>query len=380
MASRRNFIVVSATRGLALQALLALHALSSVNCAVVCAAGTRFLRYSWLISEYREADFSGEDDEGFVKAVNVLAADMPDVLLIPTDCEGARMIGRVRHRLRTRIAHAPDSSMLDRLDNKWHFYRLCQEHGLTTPPSRFIGEKHQLEFSATAFELGIPFIVKPVSEAGSKGVTLIASEDDFRRKILHDDSYTYRPLIAQRYVRGTDVGLNLLAVGGEVKAIAIQRRRPPQDESAKIDFLHNDDLIAAAHVVAKTTAYDGVMNVDARIEDGTGKVFLLECNPRFWRSLLASAWCGMNFVGEMIDPPPEAEGIRTLTSGTADTFWHPLFRPSLLRYAIFDRAHRGRMVRAMMGDICLLGSSVVFKVGVNRLPPVGSSIAENAAA
>lgn len=369
MASRRNFIVVGAARGLVLQALLAIHTLTKANCVVVCAKGGRFLRFSWLVSEHLEADFSGEDDDIFVSNVNRFAHVMPNLVLIPTDCDGARMTNRVRNRLEVTIIPVPDSSMLDCLDNKWHFYRFCKEHGLNTPPTRLFGDKHQLEFSAAALELDIPFVVKPLNEAGSEGVQVIASKDEYRRKILHNGTYQHKPLIAQRYIPGTDVGLNLLSIKGKVGAISIQQRHYPQDEAARIRFFHNDYLVSVAHILATESAYEGVMNVDARIEHGTGSVFLLECNPRFWRSFLASAWCGLNFVGEMLEPPSQPEKIRMLTAGVADTFWHPLFRPSLWRYALFDQGYRGRMVRAMTCEICLLGSSVVFKVSAKRAPP-----------
>lgn len=374
-------MVIGATRGLVLQVLLALNSFTETNCVVICAKGTRFLRFSRLISAYREIEFSGQDDDRFVDHVNRFAENMPDLVLIPTDCDGARMTSRLRSRLKATIFPCPDVSMLDRLDNKWHFYQFCRQHGLMTPQTRFIGEKDKLDFAATALELGSPFVVKPVDQAGSKGVQAIASEEDYHRKILHNDSYQHHPLIAQRYIRGTDVGLNLLSVKGKVAAIAIQQRQPPQHEAAEIRFTSNDYLVSAAHILAGAIAYEGVMNVDARIEDGTGTVFLFECNPRFWRSLLASVWCGLNFVGEALEPRAQPEHPRMLTSGSADTFWHPVFRPPLWRYALFDRSHRGRMVRAMMYDICFLGSSIAFKANASagRPPPAISPAPRNAA-
>lgn len=379
MNSRRSFIVVGAGRGLVLQVLLAIHTFTKAECIVMCAKGAGFLRFSRLVSEYREIDFSGADDDRFVASVNRLVEDLPELVLIPTDCEGARMMMRVRNRLKARMIPAPDSTMLDCLDNKWRFYQFCKECGLNTPPTRFFGDKHELDFASTALELGGSFVVKPLSQAGSKGIVLISSEEDYRRNILDDDAYQYKPLIAQRYIRGTDVGLNLLSFKGKVTAIAIQQRHYPQNEAARISFFQNDYLISVAHTIARESAYEGVMNIDARIEHGSGRVFLFECNPRFWRSVLASAWCGLNFVGETIEPSLKAGNIRMLTAGSADTFDHPLFRPSLWRHALFDRGHRGRMVRAMMSDICLLGSSIVFKAGAMKRARPGVPGQKNAA-
>jgi predicted ATP-grasp superfamily ATP-dependent carboligase len=86
--------------------------------------------------------------------------------------------------------------------------------------------------------------------------------------------------------------------------------------------------------IATATDYDGVMNVDARIESATGNVYLSESNPRFWRSLSASVWCGVNFVEECLRDDVPGETPRLLVTGSADTYYHPLYRPALWRHAI----------------------------------------------
>src|SRR2546427_8654578 len=111
MASSRNFIVVGATRGLVLHVLLALHTFTDAHCVVVCAKRTRFLRFSKLVSEYLEVDFLGQDDENFIDSINRFSEDMPDLVLIPADCDGARMTSRVRNQIKAAIIPAPDSSM-----------------------------------------------------------------------------------------------------------------------------------------------------------------------------------------------------------------------------------------------------------------------------
>lgn len=354
----RNFIVVGAGRGLVLQVLLALHTFTNANCVAVCARGTRFMRISRLCSSYLELNSSGEDDDQFVESVNRFAEAMPDLVLIPSDCDGARMIDRVRRRLQVTVVPTPDASMIDCFNSKWHFYLFCRQHGLNAPVTCFIGAKHELHYSSTVAKVGTPFVVKPVDQDGAKGVQVISSEAEYQQKIRNNDAYQYAPLIAQRYIEGTDVGLDLLSIKGKVVAIAIQQRDYPQNDEAGITFISNPYLENVAHTLSERSGYDGVMNVDARIEDGTGKAFLIEANPRFWRSLMASAWCGLNFVGECVEPSAPSDHVRMLTSGSADTYYHPLFRPSLWRYVLFDRGHRGRMVRAMLLDPGILGASI----------------------
>jgi predicted ATP-grasp superfamily ATP-dependent carboligase len=352
----RNIVVIAQGKPIATQVLLAIHSCTDAGCHLVCNKGTRLLRRSRLCSGYMEADFYGADDDRFVAHINRLAADLPDLLLIPADCAGTRMVNRVRGRLHAAVVPAPDTGTLDRLENKWRFYRFCEEHGLRAPRTRYIGAKDDLDFAAAAWELGLPFVVKPVAEQGSNGVRVIASEDDYDKKIRANAAYRYAPLIAQRYIRGADVGLNLLAIHGKVAALAIQQPIDQHLVGSRIRFIGNAYLEQAAHRLAEASHYHGVMNVDARIEDGSGRVYLLESNPRFWRTLVASAWCGLNFVAASMDAGAPVHGMRRLVAGSADTYHHPLFRPAQWRY-LAGRGQRARLVRRMMFDFTTLASS-----------------------
>ncbi len=355
--STRNVIVIGAGKFVLVQVLLAVHAFTDAKCLVICATGTRFLRRSILSSEYMEIDFKDADDDALLDRINRFSGMEPDALLIPSDCAGARLINRIRPRLTVTVIPTPSTPMLDCFDDKWHFYQFCIKHGLNVPLTHHIGNKHELDYAATAVALGLPFVVKPVNEDASRGAYVISNETEFRRHILDNDSYQYAPLIAQRYIEGTDVGLNLLSVQGQLRSFAIQQRLEPEHDGSGIRFFANYYLEKVAGIVVSESAYEGVMNIDARIEKNTGKVYLFESNPRFWRSLSASVWCGFNFVAQSAEQPCEA-GIRRLTSGFADTYYHPLFRPSLWPYAILSNGHRGKMVRFMMLETCTLFMSI----------------------
>lgn len=359
--------------------LLALHAYTDANCIAVCARGTRYLRLTHLCSGQLETDFDGAEDDRFVNAVNQLCEAMPNLVMLCSDCEGARLISRVRRRLNVRIAPTPDGSMLDRFDNKWRFYEFCRDHGLRVPESQLIESKEKLNFSAVAQKIGLPFIVKPLDQQASTGVHLIFNELDYRGRIVANDAYQYAPLVVQRFIKGVDVGLNLLSIQGQVQAIAIQQRIYPQNDEAKIIFIENDYLEQAAYTICKESGYEGVMNVDGRIEEHTGNVYLFESNPRYWRSHAASIWCGLNFVAESVtrlQPRPEP---CVMTSGCADTFYHPLFRPMIWPYIAFGVGLRGHMSRLMMMDLCSLASQTraSLKNHMKKRVPPSSIMAED---
>lgn len=360
----RNFLVIGLNKWLAIQVLLAVRtAFAGAGCVAAYGRKARLVPLSNLCSSYLKIDFNGDDDDRFVDFANRQAQAMPGLLVVAADCEGARMVGRVRRRLRADVFPYPDAAMIDCFDNKWRFYQFCVEHALNVPHTCFVASKQQLEFSPLARELGLPFVVKPVGEWSTQGVEIIGSQEDLQRAIIGNAAYHYSPLVVQRYIKGIDVGLNLLALQGRVTALAVQQRAYPQDAGAQITFVSNTYLENVAHTVAENSSYNGVMNIDARIEERTGKVFLLESNPRFWLSFSASMWCGLNFVAEGLKPAPQAGEIHRLTSGRADTHYHPLLRRSMLREAMFGKGHQRRMARLMTNDFCTLLGQIKKMLG-----------------
>jgi predicted ATP-grasp superfamily ATP-dependent carboligase len=303
-----------------------------------------------------QTDLGGKDDEAIVAKINHFCVSAPNALLVPVDCDGARCFNRMRDHLSIDAIPTPDNRMLDCFNDKWSFYQFCRQHGLNVPTSRFARDKHELDYASTAATLGLPFVIKPLSEDSSRGICIISSEEHYRKHVLDNPDYRHAPLIVQRHIEGIDVGLNLLCRNGNVEALAIQQRIDPGHDGSRIKFFSNSYLENAARVLARESSYHGVMNIDARIESGTGKVYFFESNPRLWRSLSASVWCGLNFLAEGA-ASTSAGGIKRLVSGDADTYYHPLFRPSLWPCILFDSGPRGRMVRAMMLDMCTLSLS-----------------------
>jgi biotin carboxylase len=364
----QNFIVIGLCRAIVLQVLLGVHAFANARCLAVCNIGTRFLRHSTLCSEYHETRFDGADDDALVERINRFCDEAGGATLIPADCDAIRLVDRLRSRVKAFIIPSPTAAQVDLFENKWRFYEFCNEYGLHAPSSRFVADKHALDYEDTAAALGLPFIVKPLDEDASRGIHIISSKQQYEREIRDDPGYRYAPLIVQRYIKGADIDLNLLAAQGQVRAFSVQQRIHPASEASPIKFLANQYLEHVAHVVAEQYGYAGVMHIDARIEQDSGDIYLFESNPRFWRSHSASIWCGLNFVELAASRAPGQE-TKTVTEGIADTYAHPLFSPRLLPHAFFGRGQRRRFARAMLFDICNLSISTRIAM-VKPIKPV----------
>lgn len=339
-----NFIVTGNCRRVVSAVLLAIRSFTDAKCMVIGGKATQGLRWSGLCKRQVTVDIDGDEDASYAAIINRIAESNPDVILIPADCDAIRLANRVRDRLKIKTTPIPELSTLDMFDNKWTFHQFCSSLGLPVPETMHFASKNAMDFHAVVARIGLPFVVKPLDRAGSTGVQVVRSAEEFHASILGNAAYDYGPLIAQRFIRGDDVDVSFLAVNGRITAVAVQ-----QTSGSRIVFQPNPSLQAMASVLSDASAYHGVMHVDARVEEGTGKIWLIESNPRFWASLTASVWCGLNFVAESLMPVTKEAGMRLLTAGSA-SMRHPLMRPSTWQRMLIDRGGRGRLLRAMAFD------------------------------
>ncbi|HZW21011.1 ATP-grasp domain-containing protein [Noviherbaspirillum sp.] len=373
-----NFIVTGNCRRVVSAVLLAIRSFTDAKCVVVGGKATGILRWSGLCKRQITLDIDGAADAAYVAAVNRLAESNPHVILIPADCDAIRLANRVRGRLKMKTTPIPALPTLDMFDNKWHFHRFCTDIGLPVPDTIRFAAKATMDFHAIVSRLGLPFVVKPLDRAGSTGVHVVSGAEDFFASIIDNPGYDYGPLIAQRFIRGDDVDVSFLSVEGRLSALAVQRAN-----GSRIDFVTSPPLEAIATALSHASTYHGVMHVDARVEEGTGKVWLIESNPRFWASLTASVSCGLNFVAESIVPAAGDAGVRALTAGSA-SIRHPLIRPSAWRSMLADRSGQGRLLRAMAFDPPALGAfarelpASVFRFARTRARPCLSGSGKSA--
>jgi len=339
-----NFIVLGNCKRVVSAVLQAIRSFTDAKAIVIGGPSTRVLRWSALCKRHIEIELEGRDDDHFVDIVNSITRTRPHVILVPADCDAIRLTNRVRDRLAIRVTPIPDLPTLNMFDDKWQFHQFCTRTGLPVPETRHFASKSALDFDAVASDLGVPFVVKPLNQAGSLGVHVVTSAADFEASIVLNEDYNFGALIAQRYIQGADIDVSFLAINGKVSSLAVQQLR-----DTRVVFLSNPRLEELAAALCHASTYTGVMHVDARVEAATGKVYLIESNPRFWASLTASVWCGLNFVAESIVQAPRASGTHALTNGFASTR-HPLFTPSSWRLMLADPGERGRLLRAMTFD------------------------------
>jgi predicted ATP-grasp superfamily ATP-dependent carboligase len=345
-----NFIVLGRNKHVLIPVLQSIRSFTDAKAITIGSEETKSLKWSTLCEQHLTVNFDGSDDEAFVALINSIVEKIQYVTLIPTDCDAVRLTNRVRERLSLNITPIPMTATLDMFDDKWRFYEFCKQHQLAVPQTRLFESKAQLDYAALASEFGLPFVIKPSNEAGARGVQIIRNKAQFERTVRDNDAYRHAPLVAQAYVDGIDIDISLLADRGQLSAFAIQ-----QASDSRVEFVHNPELEEMAIKLCRLSAYHGVMHIDARIDKHSGKVYLLESNPRFWASLNASVACGLNFVAESIQSLPRRHGVRRLTAGKS-YITHPVLHPSTWPALLSDAGDNGRLLRAMSFDPLAISS------------------------
>ena len=177
------------------------------------------------------------------------------------------------------------------LNDKWQFYRLCQDNRVPVPGTKFFNDKYALRESLQEKKKRI--VVKPTTEGYSAGIVFANGKAGLAKPIFDNSAYQFKPLIAQEFIEGTDIDLSVLAWKGEIQKAAIQIRI-----NKDIIFVENSEILEFAQKLIRVTNYCGVAHFDARISAADGTLYFLECNPRFWGTIHAALFCGLNFVAE----------------------------------------------------------------------------------
>lgn len=244
--------------------------------------------------------FERDTDDALNRMEEAVRKYAPDddrpYVLIPA-FRDAKLFAEHRDRFEPliRIA-APDLASIQLIHPKDQFAHFAEKHGLEAPETRQLTSE---EFrSASASDLDLPKIIKPLDGVGGRGVRLLKDENDITA--YRDELKGEEDLLLQTAVDGSDYCVSIAAKNGELIAISAYRniRQFPVESGAgaireTVDaapFLETTKNLVAA------TKWNGVAEIDFRWdEDSDAPAQLIEVNPRFWAGLFHSTESGIDF-------------------------------------------------------------------------------------
>lgn len=300
---------------------------------------TRSLRWSPWCGTHVLAELGDTQASGAV--LRELVKTHGEATVVPCDCDGIRFLQRLGDATLPTIP-MPGPASLEVLDDKWRFWQLCEQHGLPVPRTVHADRCADLDFDRVAAAVGVPFVVKPTCDSGSRGVVVVRQRADLHDKVVANENYPTGPVIAQTYIAGCDIDADLLAVDGQIRLLATHLVHDHWT-----DFGRHAHLEELAQTLCRVTDFSGPMNIDARLEENTGRIYLVEANPRFWASVDLALPAGLDFLAASLTPP---DALRMGPECIRVNRRHPLLRPREWAGLLTSRAPDARLARALLMD------------------------------
>lgn len=278
---------------MSLRVLYSLHRLGIRPDLLDIGRSTSMARYSRYRRHYLRFDpDESRNHASFAEFVERYVRKNAIDAIIAADIPAAGAVHEIKALVQKVIVYpVSDAYTLELLDDKWRFQEFMESHDIPCPRGLLLLRKEDIE-RVSVEKLGFPFVCKPLSGESSHGVAVISSREQLRSHVSMSSRHHQPPLLLQEMVEGFDADLSVLAVGGEIHAHVLQSRRDP----SSLEFIEDEQVLEIGRKIVKVANYSGVANIDVRIDEKSGAVKVLECNPRFWYTLGASLWRGLNFV------------------------------------------------------------------------------------
>lgn len=188
--------------------------------------------------------------------------------------------------------------------NKELLMKLCERNNIPHPRTRAINESN-LE-SASAY-VKFPALIKPNISAGARGITKVNSIVDLKA-VFSDINHTYGDCTLQEYVNHSGVYYNVMVhrdYNGEINGYAIikiSRYFPLKGgTSCFCETIEHPKLLKMCEKTLNVLNWVGFADFDVLEEKETGKLKLIEINPRIPSCIHAAYISNINFPQLIIE-------------------------------------------------------------------------------
>lgn len=182
---------------------------------------------------------------------------------------------------------------LDIANNKWELSKFLNDNNFPIPKTEHLNDIK----IKNIINLEYPLLLKPLSNWNGNGILKIKSHIEFKK--LLDKISLRKNHIIQEYIEGTDYCVSVLCNQGKLCAYTIQKGILPNSNQFQShlgsEFLFNEKLHSLIKQVILKLNWSGVANFDVRYSEKQNQFYIIEINPRFWGSLEASTYVGVNF-------------------------------------------------------------------------------------
>ncbi|MBD2866969.1 carboxylate--amine ligase [Paenibacillus arenilitoris] len=250
------------------------------------------------------------------------AAPNRKLIVIPCSDYYAGMMTRHYSKFKGLIGnHFISEALLDTLDTKDKFYKLCEKHGLDYPKT-IVCEQHERETALEQMDFQFPIVVKPENSnayaylhcqfEGKKKVFFFNAKDEYLSMVQNMKTSDYKgKLIIQEFIPGGDSSMRVINSysddNGKVKMMCLGQpvleEYAPKTLGNYAAIISRSDMEIYQKVKAflEEIGYIGFSNIDMKYDSRTGKYMMFEINPRLGRSSFFVRSAGLNMIAALIE-------------------------------------------------------------------------------
>lgn len=255
-------------------------------------APIRFSRYTKQFIYCLNGENKEEKLTAIIDAIKKTNAD----ILLPLDVETIRLIAENKEKLSNLIAIAPVPKVnsFDIADDKWLLSLWLKENNISHPNTILFNSTNSLDEAISS--ITFPIIIKPRNGSGGNGIKIFENTEELQswyNKFDHSED-----LIIQSYIKGYDIDCSVLCFEGRILAHTIQKGLKYEINYSwpyGLEFLDNDEIFNIVKKVVEKFKWSGIVHIDLRYDEVERQAKLIEMNPRFWASVSASLFAGVNF-------------------------------------------------------------------------------------
>ncbi|PZX59153.1 putative ATP-grasp superfamily ATP-dependent carboligase [Algoriphagus ratkowskyi] len=253
------------------------------------------VRYSRHITKFLHYP-NVETEEGKLKAIIEAIEETNADILLPIDIEFIRLAAANKDILSKLIAVAPipEIEAFDTANDKWLLSKWLKVNDLPQPETILFKSTDNLDDIIST--LTFPIILKPIIGCGGRGIQIIKNIQElynWNNKFKNSEDH-----VIQSYINGYDIDCSVISIDGKIIIHTIQKsiKYVIDDPWAyAMEFADNEAVYEIVKEIVEKFNWTGVNNIALRYDENTQDFKVIEMNPRYWASVLATLFTGVNF-------------------------------------------------------------------------------------
>ncbi len=314
------------------------------------------IRYSRYISKFIHFRICETKEEKIAVIIETIKKTNAEVLL-SIDIEMIRLVAEYEETLSKLIAIAPvpDINSFDIANDKWLLSLWLRENNIPHPHTTLFNSTNTLDEIISS--ISFPIIIKPRN--GFAGRDIKVCETDEELQSWYNDFDHSEDFIFQQYIKGYDVDCSVICFEGRILCHTIQKSIKYSTDDPwpyGVEFIENGEIFSLVKKVAEKFKWSGVVHIDLRYIEDIRQVNIIEMNPRFWASVEASIFAGINFpyiscLLGLKRELPEMKNQNKIVLGTGSAIKMTLKRFTNRSYLNFDNTYFELIIKDPMPNL-----------------------------